>query len=261
MERSEKRDEGVNAGKGGGIGTALVTGASGAIGAAIARALHADGRPVALAANKSAERARALAVELGAGAFALPPRDLADPEAAAALFADAEAAAGAIDVLVCNAGLQKTQFLALTKFEDWRETMQVNLDSVFCLMKAAARAMVRRKRGRIIVVSSDAGLMGDALHSAYSASKAGLLGLVRSAARELSGSGVTVNAVAPGVIETPMVAGLTGARRERQLSMVPMGRTGTPAEVAAAVRFLASNDASYVTGQTLSVDGGLNMKD
>ena len=242
-------------------GAALVTGASGAIGAAIAAALHADGFKVALACNKSAGRAKELASSIGEGAFALPPRDLANPNEASALFADAESAAGPINALVCNAGLQKTQFLALTKFDDWRETMAVNLDSVFCLMKAAARPMMRRKHGRIIVVSSDAALLGDALHSAYSASKAGLLGLVRSAARELAVAGVTVNAVAPGVIETPMVAGLTGARREHQLSLVPMGRMGTPDEVAAAVRFLASDGASYITGETISIDGGLCMKD
>ncbi len=240
---------------------ALVTGASGAIGAAIARALHAAGCRVALAGNKSVARVEGLAAELGDGAFALPPRDLSSPAEAPALLADAEASVGPVDVVVCNAGLQKTQFLALTKFEDWRETMAVNLDSVFSLMKAAARPMMRRKHGRIIVVSSDAALLGDALHSAYSASKAGLLGLVRSAARELASVGVTVNAVAPGVIETPMVAGLTGARREHQLSLVPMGRMGTPDEVAAAVRFLASDDASYITGQTILIDGGLCMKD
>ncbi|MGI6495875.1 MAG: 3-oxoacyl-ACP reductase FabG [Kiritimatiellia bacterium] len=239
---------------------ALVTGASGAIGSAIARALHAAGHPVALASHGGIDLARALAESLGNGAVALPPRDLARPEAAADLFADAEAALGSVGVVVCNAGLQKTQFLALSRFEDWRETMNVNLDSVFCLMKAAARAMMRRKSGRIVVISSAAALLGDALHSAYSASKAGLLGLVRSAARELADSGVTVNAVAPGVIETPMTDGLAGARRERQLARVPMGRFGTPQEVASAVRFLASDDAAYITGQVLSVDGGLCMK-
>jgi 3-oxoacyl-[acyl-carrier protein] reductase len=238
---------------------ALVTGASRGIGRAVALALADDGCAVAVHYRQAAERAAetVAAIRAAGGRAEAFAADLSAPDQAEKLAAAVAASLGPIDVLVSNAGVRHTQFLQLTSLDQWRATLATNLDAAFLLAKAAARAMSRRRSGRIVLISSDAALLGDALNAAYSASKAGLLGLARSAARELAPMGVTVNVVAPGTIETDMTAALDGARRARQVSAIPMGRLGRPEEVAAVVRFLCSEDAAYITGQILSVDGGL----
>jgi len=242
--------------------TALVTGAAKGIGRAIALALARDGFRVAVhyrssqtAAEATAETIRAAGGE--ASAFAA---DLADPAQTAALAEAVGQSLGPIHTLVCNAGIIKSQLIAFTTLEEWREVMTANLDAAFLLTKAVSRPMARQKAGRIIYISSDAGLLGDLMRAAYSASKAGLFGLAKTAARELAASGVTVNAVAPGIIATDMTSGIPETRRVKQLAAIPLGRFGNPEEVAGAVRFLASEDAAWITGQTLCVDGGLCMR-
>lgn len=242
---------------------ALVTGASRGIGRAIAMALATDGCRVAV--NYRASQADAevtVAAILSAGGKAQAFRaDIADPAQAADLVKQVDASLGPVTVLVCNAGILQTQLLALARFEDWRATMAANLDSAFVLTKAVSRSMVRQRRGRIVYLSSDAALLGDLMRAAYSASKSGLLGLSRTAARELAPSGVTVNAVAPGIIDTLMIADMPESRRAKQLASIPLGRFGKPEEVAGVVRFLCSDAAAYITGQTICVDGGMNTKD
>lgn len=242
---------------------ALVSGASRGIGRAVALALAGDGCRVAVHYHQAAEAAAAVVAEIEAAGGAARPfaADLADPEAPAALVQAVLAQWGGLDILVANAGINASQPLVLTSIDAWRRLMAVNLDAAFLLTKAALRPMLRQRRGRIIYLSSDAALLGDLLHGAYSASKSGLLGLAKTAARETAASGITVNAVAPGPIETDMTAGTSDATRARQLAAIPLGRYGTPREVAAVVRFLASADAAYITGQIIGVDGGLRMRE
>jgi 3-oxoacyl-[acyl-carrier protein] reductase len=242
--------------------TALVTGASRGIGKAIALALAADGCRVAVnyRASQAAADAVVESIRSAGGTAQAFPADVSDPAQAAELVKQVEAALGPVTVLVCNAGIMQTQLLTLTKFEDWRSVMSANLDSAFLLTKAVSRGMVRLRRGRIVYLSSDAALLGDLMRAAYSASKSGLLGLARTAAREFAASGVTVNAVCPGIIETDMTADIPETRRAKQLAAIPFGRFGKPGDVAGVVRFLCSDAASYITGQTLCVDGGLNTK-
>jgi len=241
---------------------ALVTGASRGIGKAIALALAADGNRVAVNYRASQTEADAVvtAIRASGGEAQAFCADVAEPACAAELVQQVETALGAVTVLVCNAGIMPTQFLALSRLEDWRATMAANLDSAFVLTKAVSRNMVRLRRGRIVYISSDAALLGDLMRAAYSASKCGLLGLSRAAARELAASNITVNAVAPGLIDTALLAGMPETRRTRQLAAIPMGRFGKPEEVAGVVRFLCSDHAAYITGQTICVDGGLNTK-
>ena len=183
-----------------------------------------------------------------------------DPAADLVAAVAAWAGPSGLHTLVCNAGIIKSQLIAFTRFEEWRDVMAANLDSAFLLTKAVARLMARRKAGRIIYISSDAGLLGDLMRAAYSASKAGLFGLAKTAARELAASNVTVNAVAPGIITTDMTADIPESRRAKQLDAIPLARFGTPEEVAGCVSFLASDAAGWITGQTLCVDGGLCMR-
>ena len=243
--------------------TALVTGAAKGIGRAIAIALARDGFRVAVHYRSSGPEAEATvaAIRQSGGTAEAFPADLADPPQADALVKAVEQKLGPIHTLVSNAGLIRSQLLAFTRLEEWREVMAANLDAAFLLTKAVARPMARQKAGRIIYISSDAGLLGDLMRASYSASKAGLFGLAKTAARELAASNVTVNAVAPGIITTDMTADIPETRRARQLASIPLGRFGTPEEVAGAVRFLASDDAAWITGQTLCVDGGLCMRD
>ena len=239
--------------------TALVTGASRGIGKAIALALAADGYRVAVNYRTSQAEAEAVVANIRAagGVAHAFGADVADPEQAAELAKQVEATLGPVTALVCNAGVLRTQLLALTPFDDWRTVMAANLDSAFVLTKAVSRGMVRLRHGRIVYISSDAALLGDLMRAAYSASKAGLLGLSRTAAREFAASGITVNAVAPGLIDTALIADMSETRRAKQLAAIPLGRFGQPAEVAGVVRFLCSDAASYITGQTICVDGGL----
>lgn len=241
---------------------AWISGAARGIGRAITRALAADGCRVVVNYLHSEEEAARLVEECrAAGAAALAVRaDVARPEEVAAAMSQVEGQWGPVDILVANAGLNAAQPLALTRLDDWRAIMAVNLDGAFLLTKAVIRPMVRRRYGRIVYLSSDAALLGDLMHGAYSASKAGLLGLARTAARELAASAVTVNVVAPGPIETDMTASTPAGKRARQTAAIPMGRYGRPEEVAAAVRFLVSESAAYITGQVLCVDGGLCMR-
>ena len=242
--------------------TALVTGAAKGIGRAIALALARDGFRVAVHYRSSKDGAEETlaAIRESGGEAEVFAADLADPAQIEALVKAVEQTLGAVHTLVCNAGIIKSQLIAFTKFDEWREVMAANLDSAFLLTKALSRPMARQKVGRIIYIASDAALMGDLMRASYSASKAGLLGLAKTAARELAASGVTVNAVAPGIITTDMTADIPETRRVKQLDSIPMSRFGMPDEVAGVVRFLASDGAAYITGQTLCVDGGMCMR-
>jgi 3-oxoacyl-[acyl-carrier protein] reductase len=242
--------------------TALVTGAAKGIGRAIATALARDGFHVAVHYHTSqgAAQETVSAIRSQGGIAEAFCADLASPDAITQLVKQVEASLGPVHTLVCNAGTLKTNLLAMTSYDDWRAVMAVNLDAPFLLTKALSRRMAKQRAGRIIYIASDAGLTGDLLRAAYSASKAGLLGLAKTAARELAPSGVTVNVVAPGIIETDMTADMVDTRRDKQREMIPMNRFGKPEEVAGVVRFLASEDACWITGQTLSVDGGLYTK-
>lgn len=241
--------------------TALVTGAARGIGRAIALALANDGFTVAVHYRSSEEAANETvqAIKEADGEATAFHAELTDPEQITALTKDVTESLGPIHTLVCNAGVMYSQLLSFTQFSDWRNVMSANLDAAFLLTKAVSRPMARQKARRIIYISSDAALLGDLMRCAYSASKSGLLGLARTAARELAPSGVTVNSITPGIIETDMTSDIPETRKAKQLAAIPLGRFGKPDEVAAIVRFLASDDAAWITGQTVSVDGGLCM--
>ena len=236
---------------------ALVTGATGGIGGAVARALRGAGAAVAVSGTRR-ERLEALAGELGEGCAALPC-DLADAEAAAGLAARAETALGGLDVLVNNAGIARDALALRMKEEDWRRVLDVNLTAAFFLARAALRGMMRRRSGRIVSVSSVVGAAGNPGQANYAASKAGLVGMSKALAAEAAARGVTVNCVAPGLVDTEMTRGLPAPARERMVAAIPLGRAGAPEDVAAAVLYLASDEAAWVTGQTLHVNGGMAM--
>jgi 3-oxoacyl-[acyl-carrier protein] reductase len=236
--------------------TALVTGASGGIGEAIARQLHAQGAGVILAGRRR-EALDALAAALGER-VRLEVAELADPEAAERLVAGAEADGG-LDVLINNAGLTRDNLAVRMKDEDWQTVLDVNLSAGFRLIRGALRGMMRRRWGRIVNVTSVVALTGNPGQANYAAAKAGLIGMTKSLAAEVASRGITVNCVAPGFIRTPMTEALGEEQRTRLLERVPVGRLGTGADVAAAVGYLASEEAAYVTGQTLHVNGGMAM--
>jgi 3-oxoacyl-[acyl-carrier protein] reductase len=240
--------------------TALITGGSRGIGAATARALAQQGADIAISYHTREAAAHAVVAEIeqmGRRSFAFTA-DARDMTQLQTLWKDAESALGHIDILVNNAGLLKNGFLAMTSEASWDEVMDVNLKGAFQLSKLAAKAMSRRKSGRIINISSQAAQMGDVMRAPYSAAKAGLIGLTKATARELAASGVTCNALAPGFIETDMTTG-DETRREAQRKLVPLARFGKPEEVAALITFLASDEAAYITGQCFAIDGGLRM--
>jgi 3-oxoacyl-[acyl-carrier protein] reductase len=236
---------------------ALVTGASGGIGGAIARALHAQGAEIMLCGTREAALL-ALAAELGERAH-VAVADLADPAAPDRLVAQAEKAMGRLDILVNNAGLTRDALALRMRDEDWLAVIEVDLNAAFRLVRAALRGMLRRRHGRIIGVTSVVGITGNPGQANYAAAKAAMIGMSKSVAAEVAGRGITVNCVAPGLIETAMTGRLAAGQRERLLGAIPLGRIGTPAEVAAAVVYLASAEAAYVTGQTLHVNGGMLM--
>jgi 3-oxoacyl-[acyl-carrier protein] reductase len=236
--------------------TALVTGASGGIGEAIARRLHAQGAGVILAGRRR-EALDALAAALGER-VRVEVAELADADAAERLVGRAEADGG-LDVLINNAGLTRDNLALRMKDEDWQTVLDVNLFAGFRLIRAALRGMLRRRWGRIVNVTSIVALTGNPGQANYAAAKAGMIGMTKSLAAEVAGRGITVNCVAPGFIQTPMTEALNEAQRARLLERVPVGRLGAGADVAAAVGYLASAEAAYVTGQTLHVNGGMAM--
>ncbi|MGH6946685.1 MAG: 3-oxoacyl-[acyl-carrier-protein] reductase [Kiloniellales bacterium] len=236
---------------------ALVTGASGGIGGAIARALHARGASVGLSGTR-AEALESLARELGERSRVLPC-NLGDPAASDALAGQAEAALGGLDILVNNAGLTRDNLLVRMKDEEWDQVLAVNLTAGFRIARAALRGMMKRRWGRIVGITSVVGVTGNPGQANYAASKAGMIGFSKALAREVAARGITVNCVAPGFIESAMTDALSEEQCQRILSSIPAGRLGQGAEIAAAALFLASEEAGYVTGQTLHVNGGMAM--
>ena len=236
---------------------ALVTGASGGIGAAIARTLCANGAKVGLAGTR-VEPLEALAGELGEAAFVLPC-NLSDPEEVAALPKRAVEAMGGVDILVNNAGITRDNLFMRMSDEEWASVLQVNLTAAMMLSRGAIRGMMKARWGRIVNISSIVGATGNPGQANYSASKAGLVGLSKSLAYEVASRGITVNCVAPGFIATAMTEKLTDDQKAKILEQVPMGRMGSTAEIASAVLFLASDEAAYMTGATLHINGGMAM--
>jgi 3-oxoacyl-[acyl-carrier protein] reductase len=236
---------------------ALVTGASGGIGGAIAQALHTAGATVGLSGTR-VEPLEALAAELGARVHVLPC-NLGDAEAVNALPKEAIAAMGSLDILVNNAGITKDQLFMRMSDEDWQSVINVNLTATMRLCRGAIRPMMKARWGRIINISSVVGAIGNPGQANYVASKAGMVGLTKAIAHEVATRGITANAVAPGFIATPMTEKLTDEQKAVINAKIPAGRMGTPEEVAAAVLYLASHEAGYVTGATLHVNGGMAM--
>jgi 3-oxoacyl-[acyl-carrier protein] reductase len=237
--------------------SALVTGASGGIGGAIARALHAQGATVGLSGTRT-EPLEQLKAELGGRAHVLPA-DLGDPAAIEALLKSAEAALGGIDILVNNAGLTRDNLALRMKDEDWQKVLDVNLTAGFRLARGAMRGMMKKRWGRIIGITSVVGYTGNPGQANYAAAKAGMIGMSKSLAQEVASRGITVNCVAPGMIETQMTDALNEDQKARIMTAIPAGRLGQSPEIAAAVVYLASPEAAYVTGQTIHVNGGMAM--
>jgi len=237
--------------------TALVTGASGGIGGAIAQALHRQGATLSVSGTRR-EALDALAAKLGGRAHVLPC-NLAEAAEVEALVPAAEAAMGQVDILVANAGITRDNLFVQLHDEDWDEVIKVNLTSTFRLARAATKLMMRKRFGRIIAITSVVGITGNPGQGNYTASKAGLIGMIKTLAAEYARRNVTANCIAPGFIATPMTDALNEKQHEAILSKVPAARLGTPDEVAAAAVFLSSNEAAYVTGQTIHVNGGMAM--
>ena len=237
--------------------TALITGATGGIGAAIARALHGAGATVALSGTRAAVLEE-LQTELGERCHVVAC-NLSDPGDVEKLIPAAEAALGGLDILVNNAGITRDGLAMRMKDEDWQQVLDVNLTAAFRLARAAMKGMMKKRWGRIINITSVVGVTGNPGQANYVAAKAGIIGLSKSLAQELASRNITVNAVAPGFIATPMTDVLNDKQKEAILGKVPAGRLGTPEEIAAAVLYLASAEAAYVTGQTLHVNGGMAM--
>ncbi|KAA5607437.1 3-oxoacyl-[acyl-carrier-protein] reductase [Roseospira marina] len=238
--------------------TALVTGASGGIGGAIARALHARGATVVLSGTRR-EALEAVAAELG-DRCPIVPCNLSDADAVNGLVAAAEAEAGTgLDILVNNAGLTRDQLAMRLKDDDWSAVLEVNLTAAFRLSRSALKGMMKRRWGRIVSITSIVGVTGNPGQANYAASKAGLIGMSKSLAAEVAPRGITVNCVAPGFITSAMTDALSDDQKARLLAAIPAGAMGTGADIGSAVVYLASNEAGYVTGQTLHVNGGMAM--
>ncbi len=237
--------------------TALITGASGGIGAAIAKALHAAGATIAISGTRQAVLEE-LKTQIGENVDVLPC-NLSDVQDVEKLIPAAEAAMGGLDILINNAGITKDGLAMRMKDEDWQSVIDVNLTSNFRLCRAAMRGMMKKRWGRIVNITSIVGVTGNPGQVNYVASKAGIIGMTKSIAQELAARGVTANCVAPGFIATPMTDVLNEKQKEAILGRIPAGRMGGPNDIAAAVLYLASEEAGYVTGQTLHVNGGMAM--
>jgi len=237
--------------------TALVTGATGGIGGAIAKALHGQGATVGISGTK-AEKLEALASELGERVYALPC-DLRDRPAVAQLADTAEKTLGQVDILVNNAGITHDNLFMRMKDEEWDDVIAVNLTSAFILTRGILRGMMRRRYGRIVNIASISGVFGNPGQGNYAASKAGLVGMTKSLAREVAARGITANCIAPGFISTPMTDALTEKQVEAIAAAIPAQTFGKPEDIAAAAVFFASDEAAYVTGETMHVNGGMIM--
>jgi len=237
--------------------TALVTGASGGIGSSIARALAAQGARVALSGTRE-DALKAVQGEIGANSVILPC-NLSDSGAVDALVPQAVEALGQLDILVSNAGITRDNLAMRMKDEEWSDVIRINLEATFRLARAALKPMMRARTGRIISITSVVGAMGNPGQANYAASKAGLIGMSKALAQEVASRGITVNCVAPGFITSPMTDVLPEAQKEALLGRIPVGRLGDGADIAAAVVYLASREAAYVTGQTIHVNGGMVM--
>jgi len=237
--------------------TALVTGASGGIGGAIARALHAQGATVALSGTRR-EALEVVAAELGERTH-IVVANLSDPPSVEQLAKDAEAALGSLDILVNNAGLTRDGLVMRMKDDDWQSVLDVNLTAAFRLCRAAVRGMMKRRFGRIVNITSIVGVTGNPGQVNYAASKAGMIGMSKALAQEVASRGITVNCIAPGFITSAMTDALNDDQKAKLLTGIPLGRMGSVEEIAAAALYLASNEAAYVTGQTLHVNGGMAM--
>jgi 3-oxoacyl-[acyl-carrier protein] reductase len=236
---------------------ALVTGASGGIGAAIARTLHAQGAVVVLSGTRR-EALESLAAELADRAFVCPA-DLADPAQAEPLIEAAEQAAGPLAILVNNAGLTRDGLALRMGDAEWHAVLEVDLSAPFRLARAALRGMLRRRAGRVVNIGSIVGATGNPGQANYAAAKAGLIGLTKALAQEVAPRGITVNAVAPGFVATAMTDRLSEQQRARLVQSIPLGRIGRPEDVAAAVAYLSSDEAAWITGATLHINGGMAM--
>jgi len=237
--------------------SALVTGASGGIGGAIASSLHAQGATVALSGTRR-EALEAKAAELGDRTH-IVPCDLSDVEAVGGLIAAADEAMGAVDILVNNAGITRDNLAMRMKDEEWQAVIDVNLSATFRLCRSSLRGMMKRRWGRIINITSIVGTTGNPGQINYAAAKAGLVGMSKALAQEVASRSITVNCVAPGFIQTAMTDALPDAQREKLSEAIPAGRLGDVGDISAAVSYLASEEAAYVTGQTLHVNGGMAM--
>ena len=236
---------------------ALVTGATGGIGGAVAKALHAQGAAVAISGTR-AEKLEALAAELKERVH-VAPCNLSDLDAVDALPKQASEAMGGLDIVVANAGVTRDTLMMMMKPQMWDEVLQINLTAYFRLAKASLRGMTKQRFGRIIAVASVVGVTGNAGQANYAASKAGMIGMSKSLAQEVASRNVTVNVIAPGFIATPMTDALNEQQREAILGKIPAGQMGTPEDIAGAAVYLSSDEARYMTGQTLHVNGGMAM--
>lgn len=238
--------------------TALITGASGGIGEAIAKTLHDQGATIAISGTRR-EKLEEVASKLASDRVHITPCNLSDREAVKALVGQAEEAMGKVDILVNNAGITKDNLFMRMKDEEWDDVIAVNLTAAFTLMRGALRGMMRNRSGRIVNIASISGIIGNPGQPNYSASKAGLIGMSKSLAREIAPRGITVNCIAPGFISTPMTNELNEKQVEAIAQAIPSGTFGEPNDIASAVLYLSSDEAKYMTGQTLHINGGMVM--